>query len=374
MKETRLPIPVPRYLKLVVPPPFSVDTHGIEKILSATGTLYEPFLCILGARFWHAAHSFGGPRVTIADGASIDEDSIYLVRDFFWMYNMLDNSLWTEENLRRKNSKILLFSAHALKHDDWLRGGFSALRSQSVDSVKDADNVVFRKGKFFEYGVGEVINELNNIVVPIACAKEWLPAKQYRWTNSILLDEPHPVTLAVALRNLNHIYSIEYLHALEVCRVLSERGWNIVSFCRGNGVEYFDVMKDYSFVRTIHHGSWIPFRKILDIYARTPLFFSFFSESYGFPIYENLQIGNGIIKYSENADANALRQMQNAALISLYMSPERCADIICDYGELYKRYALRGKIASESHEKFSTNTFASRLIDIFQRRKLLSPA
>jgi len=97
------------------------------------------------------------------------------------------------------------------------------------------------------------------------------------------------------------------------------------------------------------------------------MFFNFFPETFGFPIYENMQMGNAIISYSEIANLLNLRSMQNSVLISLYQSPNLCAKIINEYWDIFQGNKLHELISAEANERYSTETYAERLLRQFSR-------
>ncbi len=210
---------------------------------------------------------------------------------------------------------------------------------------------------------------MNEIVEPIGTANEWISNVGSEF-KTILLDEPHPIVLE-ALDDEHNILTKQYKHSLDVCSELSKFNFKIRTFCRSENQKQIDFLKHYPFIDYISCGKWVSYGRMLEIYAQHETLFSFFQETFGFPIYETLQSGRPIISYIENANPAVLRQFQNAVLISYYQSPALCAQIYIEYIKNCRSFNFFDKIKEEAFLKCSTNTFCQRVVHDMQRNGYL---
>ncbi|WP_448207512.1 FkbM family methyltransferase [Azospirillum sp. sgz302134] len=343
-------------LHFFVPDTFVNDEYTPSAIIHRTNELPSPFLSIMGLRFVHAAMSCDSGMITYGGIDDYKPNTIYVLRDYFYEHLPVQNI-----DLQEIGSSILLFHGIAQPHSDWLRGGFNGYRYNRERSNFDPTRFFLQKKGDF--------NELNNIVVPISAAREWLPPAS-SCSQTILLDEPH-ATLLDVMANEDDIRTRLYRHALAVCKELSNRGFEIHTFCREDHPAFRQVVSENPFLRVIHQGGWMNYHDTLKMYANHTFFFNYFTETYGFPTYENLQLGNGVVIYSENANMTAMMQMQNSAILSIYLEPHLCADLVTAYFQRFVSCNLRSSIADDAHTRFSTDTFASRLIEVFNSNKAL---
>jgi hypothetical protein len=351
---------MPMSIAFIIPDRVNPDLIGLDNVLNHTNKISNPFLSILGTRLYDAAKSGGiNYPIEISNGDDIKPNTIYFVRDFF--FNWLDKDRWNQANVESFGSHLVRLCALAEPNNNWLGAGFNALRS--------AKQGHFSTSAFYGYSNLGASNELNNIQIPLGCAAEWLPLQSMP-SKSILLDEPH-ITVLDNLHVEDDIRTVLYKNALEVCRELHNRGFKISTFSREKNGQFNDFIAGYPFIEKISAGDWIPYKQLLSTYGEYPLFYSWFPETFGFSIYENLQIGNGIITYSEIANPCALRQMQNSACLSLYSKVSISADIVEDYYEKYVANNFGDLIREESHRAFSTNLFGERLYKIMNYNKLL---
>ena len=194
---------------------------------------------------------------------------------------------------------------------------------------------------------------------PMGCAESWLPKPQH-YRPTIFFDEPH-ISVIKSLSAGNSVIAAHYMHGLAVARILIDRGFTLQTFCREGWPDVADLQKKYEGFEIIDASGWVPFTSIVQNYASSSLFFSFTGETFGYSTFENLQLGNGVIAYSEHRNAYELRQMQNAVLISIYLSPEVCADMICQFFDRFCNKKLRSMISSDANSMYSTETLIPRL-------------
>ncbi|SFE66812.1 hypothetical protein [Methylobacterium sp. 13MFTsu3.1M2] len=194
---------------------------------------------------------------------------------------------------------------------------------------------------------------------PMGCAESWLPKPQH-YRPTIFFDEPH-ISVIKSLSAGNSVIAAHYMHGLAVARILIDRGFTLQTFCREGWPDVADLQKKYEGFEIIDASGWVPFTSIVQNYASSSLFFSFTGETFGYSTFENLQLGNGLIAYSEHRNAYELRQMQNAVLISIYLSPEVCADMICQFFDRFCNKKLRPIISNDANLMYSTETLIPRL-------------
>ncbi|MGY5803903.1 glycosyltransferase [Rhizobium hainanense] len=346
-------------IKVIVPHSCSPDTWTVDYIVEKTNELWNPFLCLMGLRFWLAAKQSGNV-IEVADGTVLETDTIYLCRDFFAKY-LLDTALFSEANLRESGSILLVIGANISA------GGPVGLSLSSwwTDLLLNVEenNISFSKEKFIQYGsVNPFEKSMSQAVIPISMSKEILPNKKSRRDRIIFVDEPHEEVIK-RLRDNSNVYSVLFKHCLDICGELRKYGFTFRTFSRNLvNRDLQNLYKRKSYLDVVSRDSWVPYREIVDLYATGNMFFNFFPETFGFPIYENMQMGNAIISYSEIANLLNLRSMQNSVLVSLYQSPKTCARIINEYWDLFQENGFHELISAEANERYSTETYAERLL------------
>lgn len=326
---------------------------GFEEILGNTEKYPLPFLQILGAR-WLAAQLNDETSGTFTCSLPEQCEARVIVMPDFFLSDFITRFGGIEE-IRLLDKKVVVFSDLPAPPSPWHhRAAMNRFLSSRSGAYSGKLGFHYQAFNSDDSGVSSVIP-----VIPMGCGQNWLPAVQHS-DKVIFLDEPHE-TLLAELGNKDDIRVALLMHSLETCRALSEKGYEVITFSRESAHSSANLYKNYEFLRLLRIGSWIPFSMLMSYYAQASLFFSFFTETHGYPIYENMQLGNGVITYAETFDAFRLRPMQRGVLLSVYNSPRVCAEIVDEYYERYKSNGLRAYIREEAKELFSVETFFCRL-------------
>ncbi|GJE68114.1 hypothetical protein LNAOJCKE_5350 [Methylorubrum aminovorans] len=321
---------------------------GPDYIIDHTNILQNPFLQILGARWLVAQESDDGPSRTITVPDMTTKNPIITV-DFYFS-NLLD-AFSKVGGIESYQSPIFVFSdlPGSMAHPG-VRG---AALNQFLSAHSGQYETVFSYESFSELGSAPTP------VVPLGCAQSWLPITNHN-DRIIFLDEPHE-TLVDILDDSTDIRVALYLHAVKTCKILYSMDFSIVSFYRNKSDKMEEFFLKNNFIKKIDSSGWIPFRNLAEHYSKATLFFSFFTETHGYAIYENMQLGNGIITYAETFDNYRLQHMQGGPLLSIYNTPTVCANVVSEYYDRYVKYDLKDQIRNKSREKYAAETFMRRL-------------
>lgn len=334
---------------VVLQSPAIIENNGVDFMLDRTNELPQPFIRMLDMRWCHAAKSAPFP-VSITGKISPSPRTLFITSDHVAKHK----SVWecAVSDLENVGSQLIKFGACAeANYKGMLRGDHNLFSSK-------------RLGKFghetsFYYDVLQKANNNDLVTVPLGCGTDWLPTIDHT-KKSIFLDEPHKQVIDnLKNRDLQHVFS--FFRSLEICEVLASRGFEICTFARTESEELVEVYKEFPFLNVIGVGSWIPLRRLLEYYGEHSLFFNFFQETHGFPVYENLQMGNAGIVFAENFNPFVIRQMQTGVALSLYSDPTVSASIVEDFFQRYVTCGLREQIRSEATKLYSADTFFPRL-------------
>lgn len=329
----------------------TISEFGIDRVLAHTDTLPNPFLQLLGARWLHAQrHDTSGRSETVTQ-VDHDSDDTIVLPDFF--LGDLIRSFGSMDAVQRYDGIILVFS------DLTQASETAGIRKAAMNSFLSARSGPYDRGLGFHY---MSFNETGGTllpVVPMGCGASWLKPVDHD-DKVIFLDEPH-MSLVDILGTEHDVRTRLFKHALEVCRILSRKGFRIVTFSRTSSPVLEEIYREHDYLDVVGFGSWIAFSEIVTQYARASLFFSFFTESFGYSIYENMQLGNGVISYFETFDPYRAMHMQKGALISIYNSPDVCADVVDEFYERYRSLKLRRAMAESANRDYSAETFLPRL-------------
>jgi hypothetical protein len=210
--------------------------------------------------------------------------------------------------------------------------------------------------KNYPHDLWSSFNDRNRTTVPLGTL-QCLCDKTNHGDKTIILDEPHRVVLDDIDKNKQHV--ISFRKSLDICRILNDRGWAVRTFCtRDKDDRFARIEKEHPYLRVKKFEKpWVPYLEMIDIYKTGSVFFDHYQETHGFAAYENLQMGNSLVVFSENFNPLTVRQFQNGVSLSLYMSNELCADMIEEQFCLNKH----DQISAESRKLFSADTFADRL-------------
>lgn len=326
--------------------------EGTDKTLTSTHESENPLLSLLGARWFSATRN--QPRISVAEDLSDFHDSFIVLSDRAAAYE----STWaglTPEDLARKGNQVFIVSCLGKNDTNVLRGAHNAYDYPWGKRVS-SDGL-------YNLSVIESANDGNVITLPLGCGQDWLPDLSGRYPEPvILLDEVHQSVID-EFQDKGRFDVAAFEHSLDVCRELFDRGFRIVTFCR-ESQEFINSIRDrHPFLEVIDWQGWMPFQMLAEHYAAAPLFYSHFHEAHGYPIYENLQMGNGVIGYVESMSPIPVRQFQNGVMLSVSMPAPVAADLISAYFDHYTGAKLQGPIAADGHARFSCETFVPRLID-----------
>jgi hypothetical protein len=220
---------------------------------------------------------------------------------------------------------------------------------------------------FYAMDARAAYQDKNVIVTPMGCGSSWLPKPGNNRPKRVLLDEVH--MSVIEQYGDQGIFDVSaFLHALEVCRELWEMGYEISTFNRSSGAFRNMLRIHHPHIEVIDCQGWLPFDKMMETYANSPLFFSHFQEAHGYPIYENLQLGNGIIAYSENVNPSVVRNFETGVLLHTTMQPKLAAQLIDSYFTRYETGHLQDVISNESYLRYSCDTFVIRLVQALEAK------
>ncbi len=328
--------------------------RGMTETLGNTGAYYAPFLQLLGARWVCAVEQdVEQDSRTITSIEEADSDTVVL-HDWF-IYDFTKTPEMAREIERFKGS-IYIFTDVPQRQFDFPNKAKNIAKNLHVLDRKTAWGA---NPPEVSYSLYRDKPGYRTPIVPLGCSQSWLPHKNHK-DPVIFFDEPHKIILE-SLSDDNNINVVFYKHALKTAQVLAERGFQLVTFCREESELLPSVLDNYPIFSRINEEGWIPFSRLAEHYSSASMFFSYVGETFGYASFENLQLGNGIIAYSEHRNPYDFRQMQNSALISIYMQPELAADVICEFFQRFEKQDLRTCIRNNAYRKFSTETFMPRL-------------
>lgn len=351
------------FAKLVihVPSLSMFGTNSVHDILSRAHTFDNPLLCLLSCRWFEASKHSGFPFCQRVESIGLPEDpSVVVVSDYAATYD----STFDEpvESIRAAGNLVVPFSCVVDSVQPFLCGALNAFDYPKFKRVQG--------NGFYEVGTQATHENGDIITVPIGCGSSWLPEVSLDRGKVILLDEVHGSVID-SFEDSGRFDVLAYNHSLKVCEVLAKKGYRILTFCRESRGFIDHIKTRYPFLETIDWQGWMPFTEMARHYASAPLFFSHFHEAHGYPIYENLQLGNAVIGYVENINQHVVRQFQNGTLLSSTMPPAVAADMIDAYFERYQRDSLQNVIADDAHRRFSCDTFVSRLVHALEKKNIV---
>lgn len=352
----------------------SIENNGILGALQNITKHKNPFLELMSIRWYYAAQKENDIIQTVSRIKDVEPNSIYFVSDHFFRYNNINDRYKCIDveldEIKYKKSLIIPFMACGGMGRDTLnfdKNSFPIVGEYNFFWTPRFKNI--EKYKINNYCNIKKINDINILTIPLGGMEDFTPPKK-NLKPSILLDEPHQLTLK-HIDDLNKQHVCSWFKALEICEILANRGYTISTFSRWKHKLVKDIYAKYSFLNIISCEEWINYIDMLSYYSENSLFFSFHQESHGFPIYENLQIGNGIITFSENFNPLIINQLKNGVSCSLNMSSKICADLIDEYYSNY--YNSVENIKEDAYLHYSADTFGVRLINQLKRNKLISP-
>jgi hypothetical protein len=213
--------------------------------------------------------------------------------------------------------------------------------------------------KFYRSNILDKFNG-EDLTVPLGSINNFCN-KNYDKQKVIILDEPHCWSLNKFKSNeVNYQDTYSYLKAIRICKILEKRGFKIITFFTRNDSDFFLQFIDNKWNIMSNSYSWIPYLDLLKLYAQGVLFFSHYQETHGFSVYDNLQMGNGIVVFEENFNPYTINQFQNGVKLSLRICDIACASLIEEYYNSYSKDFF-DNIINDSYENFSCDTYIKRL-------------
>lgn len=326
--------------------------HSVTDVLHRSQEFESPLLLLLACRWFEASRHFDASYFTVSDVLAPNEEAaVMVVSDYASTYDTTFALPLNE--IRAKGNMVLKFSCVGDTEEGFLRGALNAFDYARIKNV-NAEG-------FYDLGSQRTHENSEIITVPMGCGSAWLPKVSDTIEKIVLLDEVHQSVID-EFSNEKRFNVAAYKHSLEVCDHLSARGFRVITFCRSSKEFIASIKESHTYLEVIDWNGWMPFSEVAKHYASAPLFFSHFHEAHGYPIYENLQLGNGVIAYIENINQHVVRQFQNGALLASTMPPSIAADLVESYFYRYRDSNLRPKIAADAHTRFSSDTFVERLI------------
>jgi hypothetical protein len=315
---------------------------------------YRCDFSLMASRWYHAGKC-GNVRMT-STFPDKDDPALHFVYDYFFLSHPLWGQCLPDPPLQEN---LVVFSECSENRS-------RAWPIRHITSEKKVEYNPFSVNYLSEWSLDKnyphdlwsAFNDRNRITIPLGTLQELCEKDHHTREKTIILDEPHRVTLNdIQNRDKQHVLS--YIKALDVCEILHGRGWNVKTFCTRDKDNRFDQVKhEYPFLKVeTFDRPWVPYLQMIDFYKSGSVFFDHYQETHGFAAYENLQMGNSLVVFSENFNPLTVRQFQNGVSLSLYMSNDLCAQMIESQFEL-NRHDI---IAAESRELFSADTFGERL-------------
>ena len=348
-------------LVLHVPSLSMFQHHSVEEILKLVHEFENPLLCLLACRWFEASRHVNASYFEATDVLDLqDLPVVMVVSDYASTYDSTFAA--PAHEIRAQGNLVVKFSCVGDTEEGFLRGALNAFDYPKAKPVA-ADG-------FYALGSQRTHENSEIITVPMGCGSGWLPQVSARRDKVVLLDEVHGSVID-AFDDDGRFDVLAYKHALKICDHLWAKGFRVVTFCRSSAEFIRMIKQSHPYLEIIEWDGWMPFSEVVKHYAAAPLFFSHFHEAHGYPIYENLQIGNGVIGYVENINQHVVRQFQNGALLTLSMPPEFAAGLIDTYYERYIGANLKSVIAVDAHERFSCDTFVSRLVAAFEQKDII---
>lgn len=328
-----------------------IKERTIEETLKSTHLYWGPFVQLLSARWIVAAEGDCCKKSNLISSFKEITSDVVFMHDFF--HQDLLRAEGAQDFISNFGGRIYI--VRDLPHYDF-EPPYRALAKNAHDVDRHAR---WHPSTPYRYRYFKSQSDRYLPIEPMGCGQRWLPKVSHK-DRVIILDEPH-VTILEAFEDENDIRSRLYRHALEVTRILSKRNFEIQSFCRLESEIFRNIISDHNFINLNRVGSWIPFTDVAEFYSQGSLFYSFTAETFGYPCYENLQLGSGIICYNETHDPYTFRQMQNSVLLSIFMTPETAANLICEYFDRYEKFELRGVIREDAYSFCAADTYISRV-------------
>lgn len=344
-----------RYANKKIPPS--------DQVSSDSNWQNRPFHIILANKWLVAANNCSSVNIIdqIDDVNALNEESILIGVD-----HLLGNDL----EIFSKTSKASTYYFSCLLADNqpsFIEGPYHPCGMNLLRMDRQGN---FFNDKPWHYDYKEAVNLTRPYILePHGCPQSWIkftPRVQKR----IFLDEPHP-SLVINEKTCNSINFKSYIHALKVCEVLHEKyGFEIISFSRVKDSDYIDyAMTNHPYIQFISIGEWVSLPELLAHYSSSCYFYSWFTETHGYPLYESRQAGCIVISYSEICNTVFFKNYQDSLFGSLYMKPSDFAAIISRFNDENYNSSIVKNVISNSAQEFSSETFLTRVIssDLFRK-------
>lgn len=325
------------------------DIEFVSKINSNT---INPFYKILARKWLFAAsgvdHSLSNVIENNQHLKDLSSGDVVFSIDHFVGYTNEDEMLFSDLSRADK----VIFNCQAVKKSN-ASGGMSLLRLDRTS--------YFNLDSPWDYNYIDGANA-SAIIEPMGCPNSWVePYLGKKKDRVVFLDEPH---FSLDITDINSINFNCFVHALEVCKILHLKGgYQIRTFSRSQNSSYLEyIKKHYNFVNVFHEGSWLQLNELISEYAKATIFYSWFTETHGYPIYEAMQTGAIIAGYSESLNTMWLKNHQDSIILSVYQAPDLSAMSLLSLCELRDSDKwLRHNIES-ARNKFSSESFGERII------------
>ena len=218
----------------------------------------------------------------------------------------------------------------------------------------------FDKDMFYRSNILDKFNS-KELTVPLGSIASFCK-KKYSKTKTIVLDEPHCWSIREmgSSKNFSRQDAFSFIKAIEICKILEKRGFRILTFLTRSKVDFFlEMISDDWIAIKPEDYCWTPYLEMLNLYSQGTMFFSHYQETHGFSVYDNLQMGNGVIIFEENFNPFVINQFQNGVKLGLRISPEKCSDMVEEYYEQYSERTFN-QIVQDSLRNFSCETYIKR--------------
>ena len=203
------------------------------------------------------------------------------------------------------------------------------------------------------------VNDQTQFAFGLGPSEDFLKPLDTIKKKKIFFDLVHPYLVNGKISSNSQAY-FALKKAIEICNELNSFfGFEVSTiitddqtgkFLRNLGVDF----------RIEEATGWIPYKKILDIYSSNRMLFSHFQESWGFPIYENLCLGNPVLCFEEFANPLGIISFQNGLKFSMFQNTKITAAQINDFFESLDEEGLKS-IRKQSLRRFSADTFGLRV-------------
>ena len=210
----------------------------VKETLDATHLYWGPFVQLLSARWIAASEGDSCKNSRLISSYEEIQADVVLLHDFF------QGDLLRPDGAAEFISK---FSGRIFIVRDNPYYGSQPPYECIAKNAHDIDrHARWDWSKPYHYRYCKPQSERYVPIEPMGCGQNWLPVVDHM-DKVIILDEPH-ITVLDVFGDGDDIRTRLYRHALDVTRILSDRGFQIKSFCRHENEIFNNIMSAYDYI------------------------------------------------------------------------------------------------------------------------------